>query len=138
VTRGIRNPGVRQCLGFCTADFLSSLAYESAEQKTQTLPNSKTPDTSVRDARHGTLRRERDPEEPQIKVRPNLTAHVIFARVLLKYQGEVARIIFRHIAPSDSPNLLCILWKGPEGYKKRESYWGGSFFRVNKLWERKP
>ena len=29
----IRNPGVRQFLGFCTADFLSSLAYESAEQK---------------------------------------------------------------------------------------------------------
>ena len=32
-TRGIRNPGVRQCLGFCTADFLFSLAYESADQK---------------------------------------------------------------------------------------------------------
>ena len=33
VTRGIRNPGVRQCLCFCTVDFWSSLAYESAEQK---------------------------------------------------------------------------------------------------------
>ena len=33
VIRGIRNPGVRQCLGFCTADFWSSLAYESAVQK---------------------------------------------------------------------------------------------------------
>ena len=33
ISRGIRNPGVRQCLGFCTADFWSSLAYESAEQK---------------------------------------------------------------------------------------------------------
>ena len=32
-TRGIRNPGVRQCLGFCIADFWSSLAYKSAEQK---------------------------------------------------------------------------------------------------------
>ena len=31
--RGIRNPGVGQCLGFCTADLWSSLAYESAEQK---------------------------------------------------------------------------------------------------------
>ena len=30
---------VRQCLGFCTADFLSWLVYESALQKTQTLPN---------------------------------------------------------------------------------------------------
>ena len=28
---GIRNPGVRQCLSFGTADFWSSLAYESAE-----------------------------------------------------------------------------------------------------------
>ena len=28
-----RNPGVRQCWVFCTADFLSLLAYESAEQK---------------------------------------------------------------------------------------------------------
>ena len=45
--RGIRNPGFRQCLGFCTADFWSSLAYESAEQKNQTLPNSRIPDTSV-------------------------------------------------------------------------------------------
>ena len=33
IGRGIRNPGVKQCLGFCTADFWSSLAYESAEQK---------------------------------------------------------------------------------------------------------
>ena len=33
VIRGIRNPGFRQCLGFCTVDFWSSLAYESAEQK---------------------------------------------------------------------------------------------------------
>ena len=32
-SRGIRNPGVRQCLGFCTAVFLSSLAYESADKK---------------------------------------------------------------------------------------------------------
>ena len=31
--RGIRNPGVGQCLGFCTADLWSSLAYESAKQK---------------------------------------------------------------------------------------------------------
>ena len=31
--RDIKNPGVRQCLGFCIADFWSSLAYESAEQK---------------------------------------------------------------------------------------------------------
>ena len=38
MNRADRNPGVRQCLGFCTADFLSSLAYDSAE-KTQTLPN---------------------------------------------------------------------------------------------------
>ena len=35
LTRGIRNPGVRQCLVFCTADFWFSLAYESAEQKTK-------------------------------------------------------------------------------------------------------
>ena len=33
--RGIRNPGVTQCLGFYTADFWSSSAYESAEQKTK-------------------------------------------------------------------------------------------------------
>ena len=33
IARGIRNPGVRQCLGFCSGDFWSSLAYESAEQK---------------------------------------------------------------------------------------------------------
>ena len=33
IYRGIRNPGVRQCLGFCPADFWSSLAYESDEQK---------------------------------------------------------------------------------------------------------
>ena len=33
MNRGISNPGVRQCLGFCTAEFWSSLAYESAEQK---------------------------------------------------------------------------------------------------------
>ena len=32
-TRNIRNPGVWQCLGFCTADFWSLLANESAEQK---------------------------------------------------------------------------------------------------------
>ena len=42
ITRGIRNPGVWV---FCTADFWSSLAYESTE-KTQTLPNSRIPDTS--------------------------------------------------------------------------------------------
>ena len=29
----IRNPGVKQCLGFCAADFWTSLAYKSAEQK---------------------------------------------------------------------------------------------------------
>ena len=33
ISRGIRNPGVRQSLGLCTADFWSSLAYESVEQK---------------------------------------------------------------------------------------------------------
>ena len=33
INRGIRNPGVRQCLGFCAADLWSSFAYESAEQK---------------------------------------------------------------------------------------------------------
>ena len=37
--RGMRNSGVRQCLGFCTADFWSSLAYESAEQKTKNCLN---------------------------------------------------------------------------------------------------
>ena len=31
MTRGIRNPGVEQCLGFCAAEFLPSLA--SVEQK---------------------------------------------------------------------------------------------------------
>jgi len=102
--------------------------FEPLSQLGEEILGDRIPETSVSDARLGTLRRERDPEEPQIKVRPKLTAHVIFARVLLKYQGEVARIFFRHIAPSDSPNLLCILWKDPEGYKKRESYWGGSFF----------
>ena len=35
MSRGIRNPGVRQWLGFCTADCWSTLAYESAEQKLQ-------------------------------------------------------------------------------------------------------
>ena len=35
---GIRNPGVRQCLDFFTADFLSSIAYESAEQKPRHCP----------------------------------------------------------------------------------------------------
>ena len=33
IARGIRNHGVRQCLGFCTADFWSSCAYESDKQK---------------------------------------------------------------------------------------------------------
>ena len=33
VSRADRKSQVRQCLGFCTADFLSSLANESAEQK---------------------------------------------------------------------------------------------------------
>ena len=33
MSRGIRNPGVGKCLGFCTTDLWSSLAYESAEQK---------------------------------------------------------------------------------------------------------
>ena len=33
MSRGIRNPGVRQCLGFSTSEFWSSSAYESAEQK---------------------------------------------------------------------------------------------------------
>ena len=33
MARGISNPEVRQCFGFGTADFSSSLAYESAEQK---------------------------------------------------------------------------------------------------------
>ena len=37
IIRGNWNPGVRQCLGLCAADFWSSLAYESAE-KTQSLP----------------------------------------------------------------------------------------------------
>ena len=36
INRGIRYPGsVKQCLGFCTADFLSLSAFESAEQKTK-------------------------------------------------------------------------------------------------------
>ena len=46
IIRDIRNPGVSQCLGFCTADFWCSLAYESVEQKPKTLPNSRIPDTS--------------------------------------------------------------------------------------------
>ena len=33
VTRGDRKSQIKQCLGFCTADFWSSLTYESAEQK---------------------------------------------------------------------------------------------------------
>ena len=33
ITRADRKSKVGQCLGFCTADFWSSLAYESAEQK---------------------------------------------------------------------------------------------------------
>ena len=33
IFRGISNPGVRQCLGFCPADFWYSFAYESAEQQ---------------------------------------------------------------------------------------------------------
>ena len=33
ICRGIRSPGVRQCWGFCTSDFWSSLAFESTEQK---------------------------------------------------------------------------------------------------------
>ena len=33
ITAADRKSQVRHCLGFCTADFLSSLAYESAEQK---------------------------------------------------------------------------------------------------------
>ena len=32
--RADKKSQVRQCLSFCTADFLSSFAYESAEQKT--------------------------------------------------------------------------------------------------------
>ena len=39
ISRADRKSQVRQCLGFCTADFCSLLAYESAEQKTQKLPN---------------------------------------------------------------------------------------------------
>jgi len=35
MTRGIRKSQVRQCYGFCTADFWSSLAYESAEQNSK-------------------------------------------------------------------------------------------------------
>ena len=33
INRADRKSQVSQCLGFCTADFWSSLAYESAEQK---------------------------------------------------------------------------------------------------------
>ena len=40
---------VRQCLHFCTADFLSWLAYESAEPKIQTLPNLRLSISSVND-----------------------------------------------------------------------------------------
>ena len=36
--RADRKSQVRKCFGFCTADFGSLLAYESAEQNSQTLP----------------------------------------------------------------------------------------------------
>ena len=46
-SRADRKSQVRQCLGFCTADFLFSLSYKSAEQKTQTLPKLRLPISSV-------------------------------------------------------------------------------------------
>ena len=39
IIRADRKSQVRQCLGFYTADFWSSLAYESAEQKPKHCPN---------------------------------------------------------------------------------------------------
>ena len=45
-TRAVRKSQVRECLGFCTADFWSSLVYKSAEQETQTLPNLTLPISS--------------------------------------------------------------------------------------------
>ena len=44
ICRPDRKSQARKCLGFCTADFWSS--YESAEQKTQILPNLRLPITS--------------------------------------------------------------------------------------------
>ena len=35
INRADRKSQFRQCLGFCTADFMSLLAYESAKQKPQ-------------------------------------------------------------------------------------------------------
>ena len=45
MTRGIRNPGVRQCLGFLQLIFGLWISWA----KTQTLPNSRIPDTSEHD-----------------------------------------------------------------------------------------
>ena len=45
--RADRKPQVRQCLGFSTADFLSSLPYESAEQKPKHFQTSDFPSAVV-------------------------------------------------------------------------------------------
>ena len=41
------NSQVMKCLGFCAADFWSSVAYESAETQTQTNSNLRLPLSSV-------------------------------------------------------------------------------------------
>ena len=46
IMRADRKSQARHCLGFCTADFRSSLVYESAVKK-QTLPNLRLFTTSV-------------------------------------------------------------------------------------------
>ena len=47
--RAVRKSQVRQCLGFCTADFGSSLVYESAEQKPKHCLTSDFPSALVMD-----------------------------------------------------------------------------------------
>ena len=47
IGRADRKSWDRQCLNFCKPDFWSLLAHESAEQKTQTLPNFRLPLSSA-------------------------------------------------------------------------------------------
>ena len=61
IARPDGNSQVRQCFGFCTADSWSSSAYESAEQKTQTLLKMRLPISSAN--RHARCCRSRNAGE---------------------------------------------------------------------------